>query len=236
MEINQNAADQQATEGAGNSGSQEGLHQGTDESKGQKLGLWINQLPRSLRSSFNGEDMPTVGDLAREYLRLRELGKSTEGQTEEKPARKHAEESYAEVSKFFSDGNDFNSRVDQKLFSLLKESDVDPAKLSEIFSMRPSEDDMKSAAKKATEARDANLRKMWGDAYDANGKWYRRALDALDGDTMKEITRSGDIYSPFVADLLVKYAKATDHGAEADSATGSPDKGGSWKEIMGWKD
>ena len=239
MDNYQQGVNQQATGDNGNVQNQNGntgADNGSGDSNRARNGLWINQLPKALRSSFDGEDMPTIGDLARDYLRLKELKEGTEGnQNDGKPARKHAEESYSDVSKYFSSGDDFNSRIEQKLFSLLKDSDADPSKIAEIFAMKPDDNDIKSAAKKATDARNGSLKKMWDKSYDENMKVYERAMNELDENTRNEMTRSGDIYSPFVADLLVKYANATRHGSEPGSAHAGQEPL-TIREIMGWTD
>ena len=174
MDNYQQGVDPKAKEDEGkvqNQNGNTGADNGSGDSNRARNGLWINQLPKALRSSFDGEDMPTIGDLARDYLRLKELKEGTEGnQNDAKPARKHAEESYADVSKYFSSGDDFNSRIEQKLFSLLKDSDADPSKIAEIFAMKPDDNDIKSAAKKATDARNDSLKKMWDKSYDEHMK------------------------------------------------------------------
>ena len=97
------------------------------------------------------------------------------------------------------------------------------------------DNDIKSAAKKATDARNDSLKKMWDKSYDENMKVYERAMNELDENTRNEMTRSGDIYSPFVADLLVKYANATRHCSEPGSAHAGQEPL-SIREIMGWTD
>ena len=122
MDNYQQGVDQQATGDDGNVQNQNGntgANNGSGDSNRARNGLWINQLPKALRSSFDGEEMPTIGDLAREYIRLKELKEGTEGnQDNAKPARKHPEESYAEVKKYFAEGDGFDARRDQKLFAL----------------------------------------------------------------------------------------------------------------------
>lgn len=235
MDNYQQSGDQQATGDTGNAQIQNGLPNAAnqhEESNRAKNGLWINQLPRSLRGSFNGEDMPTVGDLARDYLRLKELEGKQEEKQEGKPARKHPEESYGELKKYFQEGDGFDARRDQKMLSLLMDSDVDPAELKKILDERPGEDDMKYVLRKADEQYRENLRKMWGDSHDSNMKILDRALKGLDENTRKEMERSGERFSPLYADLLVQLEKARNPGANADSSNAG--KQMTDAERMGW--
>ena len=236
MDNYQQVVNQQATGDNGNVQNQSGnTGAGTPsgDSNRARNGLWINQLPKALRSSFDGEEMPTIGDLAREYIRLKELKEGTEGnQDNAKPARKHPEESYAEVKKYFAEGDGFDARRDQKLFALLKDSDVDPAQLKVILDEKPGEDDMKSALKKAGDRYRENLKTMWADSFDSNMKILERAMQSMDEATRKEIERSGENFSPLYADLLVQLEKARNPGSNAGSSNGGTHMTDA--ERMGW--
>lgn len=234
MDNYQQNGDQKATEDVGNVQNQSGNPGGQNtsgDSNRARNGLWINQLPRSLRSSFDGEDMPTIGDLARDYLRLKEMEGKGEIQ-DAKPARRHPEESYGELRKYFAEGEGFDARRDQKLFSLLMDSDVDPVELKKILDEKPGDEDVKSIMKKAEAQYNENLKAMWGDSHDANIKILERALQSLDEKTRKEIERTGENFSPLYADLLVQLEKAKNPGSNANSS--NLGKQITDAERMGW--
>ncbi len=168
--------------------------QGVDQQATGDNGNVQNQSGNTGAGTPSGDsNRPTIGDLARDYIRLKELKEGTEGnQNDAKPARKHPEESYAEVKKYFAEGDGFDARRDQKLFALLKDSDVDPAQLKGILDEKPGEDDMKSALKKAGDRYRENLKTMWADSFDTNMKILERAMQSMDEATRKEIERSGE--------------------------------------------
>ena len=69
MDNYQQGVDPKAKEDEGkvqNQNGNTGADNGSGDSNRARNGLWINQLPKALRSSFDGEDMPTIGDLARD--------------------------------------------------------------------------------------------------------------------------------------------------------------------------
>lgn len=183
------------------------------ESQRSKNGLWINQLPKSLRGNFDGEDMPTVGDLARDYLRLKELEKS--GKKEERPTKKYQSEQYEAIKKYFAQGESYDGRRDNALFQLLVESDVDPDRLAKILDERPTANDLEQAKKNAQTQFESNLKTMWGEKTEENKALLERAIGKLDEETKKELESTGENYSPIVADLLVKLEQAQTFGNQA---------------------
>ena len=183
------------------------------ESQRTKNGLWINQLPKTLRSNFDGEEMPTIGDLARDYLRLKEL-EGSQGQNNGS-TKKYSKEHYDGVRKYFAQGDTYYGRRDTAIFDLLVESDVDPTKLASILDEKPTQADVERAMKLAQTQYEKNLSTMWGDSLEENKSLLERALGKLDENTKKELESTGEQYSPIVADLLVKLEKAQNPGMQA---------------------
>lgn len=182
------------------------------ESQRTKNGLWINQLPKTLRSNFDGEEMPTIGDLARDYLRLKELEGSKE--KDNGSTKKYSKEHYEGVRKYFAQGDTYDGRRDTAIFDLLVESDVDPTKLASILDEKPTQADVDRAMKAAQAQYEKNLSTLWGEKLEENKSLLDRALEKLDEKTKNELQSTGEQYSPIVADLLVKLEKAQNPGTQ----------------------
>ena len=130
MDENQKSNDQVSTEVE--NGEIIGKKDNAEHLEKTEVPAWISQLPKYLRENAELVKFDKLSDFAIKYLNDLEKS-STQTQEVQNVTKKHKDEEYEDLKKYFSNSNDFNGKRDSSLFELLKESTsciVDEAKRS----------------------------------------------------------------------------------------------------------
>ena len=229
MDENQKSNDQVSTEVE--NGEIIGKKDNAEHLEKTEVPAWISQLPKYLRENAELVKFDKLSDFAIKYLNDLEKS-STQTQEVQNVTKKHKDEEYEDLKKYFSNSNDFNGKRDSSLFELLKESDVDPKSLQAVLSMKPSEQDVQLLRNSAISKRTETLKEIWKDKYDSENEYLTRALQDLSKEETSNLESSGLLYNAEFAKLLAENKRLKSlkpsprsYGANENSSIG---------DIMGW--
>lgn len=229
MDENQKSNDQVSTEVE--NGEIIGKKDNAEHLEKTEVPAWISQLPKYLRENAELVKFDKLSDFAIKYLNDLEKS-STQTQEVQNVTKKHKDEEYEDLKKYFANSNDFNGKRDSSLFELLKESDVDPKSLQAVLSMKPSEQDVQLLRNSAIEKRAETLKEIWKDKYDSENEYLTRALQDLSKEETSNLESSGLLYNAEFAKLLAENKRLKSlkpsprsYGANENSSIG---------DIMGW--
>ena len=229
MDENQKSNDQVSTEVE--NGEIIGKKDNAEHLEKTEVPAWISQLPKYLRENAELVKFDKLSDFAIKYLNDLEKS-STQTQEVQNVTKKHKDEEYEDLKKYFSNSNDFNGKRDLSLFELLKESDVDPKSLQAVLSMKPSEQDVQLLRNSAISKRTETLKEIWKDKYDSENEYLTRALQDLSKEETSNLESSGLLYNAEFAKLLAENKRLKSlkpsprsYGANENSSIG---------DIMGW--
>ena len=229
MELDQKNDDQKSTEVE--NGKNIGIEDNAEHLEKTEVPAWISQLPKYLRENAELVKFDKLSDFAIKYLNDLEKT-STQGADVQNVTKKHKDEEYEELKKYFSNSNDFNGKRDSSLFELLKESDVDPKSLQAVLSMKPSEEDVQVLINSAIAKRAEELKKIWKDKYDSENEYLTRALQDMSKEETSNLESSGLLYNAEFAKLLAENKRLK--SLKPSPRSYGANENSSIADIMGW--
>lgn len=176
--------------------------------KGAASPAWMAQLPNDLKSEPNLQQYATLADFVRSTK-----GKTDGSEGSESDAKGTQPVKYEKFEKGLDADADPFGTITESLKGMLEESGVSQAVAEKVFDTL-SEGQKGSMSELITKGKDwceSQLKKSWGDQYEARRKAMTRAYIALvqsDKDLAGALDRTGASINPAVAELLSRVGES----------------------------